>query len=450
MKKLSKKFGLLCGTCLLLVACSPADPSSSSSNSQPSSFEPTNSEPASYEGDPGSKTIKIMFHVDASSKEGIAYKKLCDNFNLQYKAEGLKVSPAFVARTAGAADYEQQLINLQNEGALPDIITFDAPNCASYANKGLLHDISNYVTADVVNDFITLNTYQGRLYGLPIQESSAGFFYNKNIFRNANIDVSHITVDNPWTFDEFKEVCSKLVNYTTFPVDMRLDATQDEMATYLLYPFGYATNGQYLSEDGLTAVGYFNSENTKKGFQFLKDLVSSNYTGYAIGATDFFTGKVGMYLSSGWTIPDLDQKYPEMFPNRDSWGLLPYPKEANAASATGSWSYGITNNGRVNKEYVMELLNFLTTTDACKSIVNATGMIASRRSVETNFDVNSPEDVLLQQLSKTGRERPVTIGYPNFSKRFRQVIYGLKDSDVTSLLNTKANDLQDDLDLLTM
>ena len=448
MKKTVTKLALLGSVGLLLVTgCTP---SSEPGPGGSSSYEPTSEPSSSFSGDPGSKTIKVMFHVDASSKEGIAYKKRIDAFNLAYKDQGLKASPSFVARTAGAADYEQNLIGLQNEGNLPDIITFDAPNCASYANSGLLYDITNLVSSEVKEDYITLNQYNHRLYGLPIQESSAGFYYNKKIFSAAGIDVSGITVDNPWTFDEFKSVCDRLKGHTTFPVDMRLDATQDEMATYLLYPFIYATNGKFLSDDGLTAKGYFNSANTAKGFQFLKDLVTAGYSSYSIGATDFFTGKVGMYLSSGWTIPDLDMKYPEMFPSRDTWGLLPYPKEANAASATGSWCYGVTINGRENKEYVMELLNFLTTAESCKAIVSATGMIAARKSVETNYEPGSPEDVLLQQLSKTGKERPVTIGYPDFSKRFRQVIYGLKDSEVQALLDDKADALQDELDLLNI
>lgn len=450
MKKTVTKTSLLLGVGLLaLMGCSTSNPSSEASTPS-GSDEPTSEPSSSHTGDPGSKTIKIMFHVDSSSDEGIAYKKRIDAFNLQYKSEGLKASPSFVARSAGAADYEQNLIALQNEGALPDIITFDAPNCASYANSGLLYDITNFVSDEVKNDFLTLNVYNQRLYGLPIQESSAGFYYNKNIFAQAGIDTTNITVDNPWTFEQFKSVCEQLKPHTTFPVDMRLDATQDEMATYLLYPFIYATGGEFLSSDGLTAKGYFDSANTAKGFQFLKDCVTSGYTSFSIGAQDFVTGKVGMYLSSGWTIPELDRKYPEMFPNRDAWGLLPYPCDTHKASATGSWSYGVTINGRENKEYVMKLLEFLTTSESSQAIVNATGMIAARKSVSTSYEPSSPEDVLLQQLSKTGRERPVTIGYPDFSKRFRQVIYGLKDSDVASLLSSKADALQDDLDLLNM
>ena len=249
-----------------------------------------------------------------------------------------------------------------------------------------------------------------------------------------------------WTFDQFKSVCQQLKNAGKMAVDMRLDATKDETATYLLYPFIYAAGGEFLSEDGLTAEGYFDSTATQSGFQFLKDLVQEGYTSYAIGATEFFDGKVGMYLSSGWTIPDLDNKYPEKFPNRDSWGLLPYPKGVESASATGSWSFAITDNHHGDKTKIKELLLWLVTPESSKGITDATGMIPARKSVETNFEAGSPEAVLLSQLAKTGIERPVTLGYPQFSTSFRQVIYDMKDKDVATVLREKASALQAELD----
>ena len=229
---------------------------------------------------------------------------------------------------------------------------------------------------------------------------------------------------------------------------MRLDATRDETATYMLYPFIYAAGGDYVSADGFTATGHFNSENTQKGFEFLKSLVTDGYTSYSIGSTDFFDGKVGMYLSSGWTIPDLDNKYPTTFPNRDSWGLLPYPKEVMAASATGSWCFGITNNGVSDKRAASLLLKFLTSAESSKVITDATGMVPARKSVETSYADNDPEKLLIKQLALSGKERPATVGYPKFSECFRQVISEMKNDDLKTILDSKARILQAELDKL--
>ena len=396
----------------------------------------------------GNTIVKIMFHVDKSSTEGQAYQKRINAFNAAYKDKGIKAQAIFKARSAGASGYETELLNNQLEGTLADIITFDAPNTAAYAKSGLLYDISDLVSAEDQAKFYSLNMYDGKLYGLPIQESSAGFFYNKKIFRDAGIDVSAYTAENPWTFEQFKDVCARLKAHGVTAVDMRIDATKDETAPYLLYPFIYAAGGEFTSDDGYTATGYYNSAATTKGFQFIKDLITQGYTSYAIGATDFFTGKVGMYLSSGWTIPDLDNKYREYFSSRDDWGLLPYPKDVEAASATGSWSYAITNNHHSDKSATLELLMWMTSAESSEAITNATGMIPARRDVVKNYEVGSPEYTLMKQLELSGIERPVTVAYPTFSTSFNQVIAGLGNSDVSSLLNSSTNTLQTEMDRL--
>jgi len=394
----------------------------------------------------GNTIVKIMFHVDKSSTEGKAYQKRVDAFNAAYKDKKIKAQAIFQARSAGASGYETELLNNQIDGTLADIITFDAPNTAAYASSRLLYDISSLISEEEQAKFYSLNTYNGKLYGLPIQESSAGFFYNKKIFRDAGIDVSGYTAENPWTLEQFKSVCAALKNHGVTPVDMRIDATKDETAPYLLYPFIYATGGSFVSDDGFTADGYYNSAATAEGFSFIKSLITSGYTSYEIGATDFFTGKVGMYLSSGWTIPDLDNKYKEHFSSRDDWGLLPYPKGVEAASATGSWSYAITNNHHKDKTAAVELLKWMTSAESSEAITNATGMIPARRDVVKNYAQGSPEYTLLKQLELSGKARPVTVAYPTFSTTFNRIIYGLKNGDVTDLLNSATKTLQSEMD----
>ena len=394
----------------------------------------------------GNTIVKIMFHVDAKSAEGVAYKKRVDAFNRAYAERKIKAQPQFKARSTGASNYETELTNNKTEGTLADIITFDAPNCAAYANSGLLYDISSIVPQETQDDFISLNKYNNKLYGLPIQESSAGFYYNKSIFRDAGVDVSGYTVENPWTFEQFREACQKIKDFGKVAVDMRIDATKDETAPYLLYPFIYAAGGSFASDDGLTATGYFNSDKTYNGFNFIKGLIDDGYTSNSIGATDFFTGKVGMYLSSGWTIPDLENDYKQTFPNRDAWGLLPYPMGEAKASATGSWCFGITDNHHPDKSASKELLLWMTTPESAKEITDATGMIPARKSVETSYAKGSPEDVLLSQLKTTGRARPATIAYPKFSSAFNLVIGGIKSgNDLRTLLNNNAGELQTEM-----
>ena len=394
--------------------------------------------------------LTMRVHVDEGSEEGNGYKEIVTNFNREYKNK-IRIDLEFVARSGGV--YEDQLVNDKRKNTLPDIFTFDAPKCAKYAAAGYFYDLSSSFTKSEKEDnFVALNYYQNKLYGIPVQESSAGFYYNKDLFNRAGIDVSGYTVENPWTFDQFKAVCEKLKNIGVVPVDMRLDATADETATYLLYPFIYSCNGEFVDETGLHALGYFNSANSKKGFQFLRDLVDSGYTNYAIGATDFFTGKVGMYLSSGWTIPELDNhnKWGQTFPDRNSWGLLPYPKAADgrAVSCNGSWSYAIGNNPRTDKTNVITALKYITNAASSKTIADHTGMIPANKEAQELYvaGAGAAEAVLMQQLNNTSEQRPETIGYQEFSSAFSRVIKELRDGDnVNNNVDSKAQILENDL-----
>ena len=389
--------------------------------------------------------LKIRFHVNADTPEGMAYSQLIADFNRENK-DGIKVTATFIARSAGDTTYDLELQRDKKNGTLPDIITFDAPKCSEYASYDYFYDLTDHFTAQEKESFMSLNTYKGRLYGLPIQESSAGIYYNKNYFNQAGIDVSGYTVDNPWTYDQFKEACAKIASSLPgiTPAVMRYKDNNSEMATYLLYPFIYASGGGFVDETGKNCLGIFNSDASKRGYQFLKDLLNAGYTNYNVEEQTFYKGEAAMLLSSGWTIP-LMKEYPTTFPDRNSWGLLPYPKDVTRASANGSWSFAIGNNPRKDKTNVVKLLKYLTNANASTKITNATGMIPANKEAQQSYPAGSPEAVLMEQLQQTSMARPSTVGYRQFSDAFRMVISGLLNEEVSSLVDNKANVLQSEL-----
>lgn len=399
----------------------------------------------------GNTLVTIMVHKDSSTKEGRAYQKCVDDFNEHYKEQKIKAQITFVAQTAGVDQYETTLWNKlgQGSGALYDIISFDAPNCARFAEEKLLYDITSLLEG-YEKDFIpaSVNKYNGKTYGLPIQESSAGFYYNKKILNEAGVSDGEIAdyQRNGWTFDQFKAVCEKIQGTGKTAVDMQLTAG-GETSTYLLYPLGNAAGGEYLSADGLTANGYLNSAQTKEGFQFIKDCLNEGYTSYQIGSTDFLAkGTVGLYLSSGWTIPDINEQYSATFTG--GWGILPYPHAAGntAVSATGSWSFGLTDNGIEDKSAAMLLLKWMTSDESATVITNATGMIPAKNTIQNSFAELSPQWVLYNQLVTTGKSRPTTVGYGDFSTEFNLILTALRDQQVGTALDERTTSLQTKLD----
>ncbi len=396
----------------------------------------------------GNTLVTIMVHKDSSTKEGRAYQKCVDDFNTAYKDEKIKAQITFVAQTSGVNQYETTISSLfaQGGGKLYDIISFDAPKCAGYAKDGMFVELDGYLD-DYTNNFIpaSLNTYNDKIYGLPIQESSAGFYYNKKLLNEAGVTDAQIATykKDGWTFDQFKSVCAKLkVKGKT--VDFQLTAG-DETSTYLLYPFGYAAGGEYVSPDGMTVGGYLDSTETKNGFKFIKECIDAGYTNYQIGSKDFFTKEtVAMYLSSGWTIPDIQNDYESHFGGADGWGILPYPHAAGkpAVSATGSWSFALTNNGIKDKSAAVELIKWMTSDASAKIITDATGMIPAKTSMTIEYDNGSPEGVLYSQLVNNGKPRPSMAAYSAFSEEFNLIISALRTDSVDTAISTHTTSLQ--------
>ena len=197
----------------------------------------------------GNTIIDMMVHVAQQSAEGMAYNRITDAFNSSdaAKENKIRIRVDYSPRSNSATGYETELGNMLNNGTLPDIITFDAPNTWNYAENGILADITDLISEETQSDFfeISKNTYNGKLYGLPIQESSAGIYYNKAIFRSAGLlnEVKNMTVDNAWTMTQFESICNRLKGKCDLPVDLQLYNANDEMATYLLYPFILAGGG---------------------------------------------------------------------------------------------------------------------------------------------------------------------------------------------------------------
>ena len=400
----------------------------------------------------GNTIVKVMVHVAEQSAEGKAYKRVTDNFNASdtAKENSIRVRVEYKPRSTSATGYETELIAMMNQGNLPDIITFDAPNTWSYAEAGILADITDKISEETQNDFsaISKTTYEGKSYGLPIQESSAGIYYNKEIFREAGVlsRVENMTASKAWTIADFESICAALKGKCDLPVDLQLYMANDETATYLLYPFILAQGGSFLSEDGLTAKEYLNSAATVAAFQKIKNWVNSGYTSYDASNVGFYTGKYAMYLSSGWSIPEIRNQYTQQL--GDDWGILPYPKGTVAASATGSWSFGITTQTK-SLDKAAIVLEWLVSTDSSVTITDATGMIPARQSAidRKNYTQGSPEYMLYDQLLTTGKTRPGTVAYPEFSSAFRGIINDLRNSDnAATIIATQTTTLQNNLD----
>lgn len=95
------------------------------------------------------------------------------------------------------------------------------------------------------------------------------------------------------------------------------------------------------------------------------------------------------------------------------------------------------------------VLEWLVSADSSVTITNATGMIPARQSAidKKAYQPGSPEYILYDQLIKTGKTRPGTVAYPEFTSAFQSIVNDLRNNnDVNAVVSTQTSSLQNNLD----
>jgi multiple sugar transport system substrate-binding protein len=138
------------------------------------------------------------------------YQKMFDqitkDFNAQYPNLTLKIEPA------SWEDMKQKLDTQVNAGNPPDIAFTGSDSIPKYLQQGLLMDISDAVTPEMVSDYDKAPLDYMRngkgLYGFPAYMEVHALGGNKKFLEEAGIDWKKVQ-QNGWTYDEFRQAIKK-------------------------------------------------------------------------------------------------------------------------------------------------------------------------------------------------------------------------------------------------
>jgi multiple sugar transport system substrate-binding protein len=222
------------------------------------------------------------------------------------------------------ADNASQKLTTQIAGGNPpDVAYVDASSTSDFASRGALVNLDNYISRssivkpdDYVDAFKTFVTYDGHMWGLPIDGESTGLFYRTDRFKEAGID------GPPTTWDEFQADAEKLTDVANKKYGYEVFAPE---AAYYWYPWLYQAGGDLLSEDGKDVM--FDSPEAQQAANFYvnlakyspKDYLNSNSYD---GRTAFAQGQVAMYMAGSWFAGTLHSENPQI---DDKWATAPLP-----------------------------------------------------------------------------------------------------------------------------
>ena len=136
--------------------------------------------------------ITWMFWDDLEASEDNitkGFKEVIDRFNADYEGQ-YHVTPI----TTTLEEYYTQLNALVDAGQTPDVfIVSPGPNLTDYVAPGVAAPLDEYLEADGWKDTFASDavfaqqTYDGKIYAIPLNTAAACVFYNKEIFEKAGV-----------------------------------------------------------------------------------------------------------------------------------------------------------------------------------------------------------------------------------------------------------------------
>lgn len=253
-----------------------------------------------------------------------AFQKTEEGKNVEFKFEEIPTTDS----------YNQKIKLLISSGDLPDIVLNGGNNITALAaESGKVQDITSYLDDDpewkamFSDQDLEFNSYEGKVYGIPVSKEISYIYYNKDLFKKAGIEAPDVAYS---TWDEFYEACDTLKAKGITPVSM--DSADLGWLSNLWYSGLIGTAGdegntfmntQYPTDYNIPVVEKATAELQK----MLKNYTTADALGgkYDTMATHFFNGEVAMLPNGPWMIPDFksEDKAPEGFYDKVGIMLLP-------------------------------------------------------------------------------------------------------------------------------
>ena len=295
-------------------------------------------------------TIKLS-GWGASSVEQKLLKQLLKDFEVEH--------PAIKVKYEVINDQYMDVIKTRLVGeAAPDVLYLDALEAPFLMSQNVLEPLDRYIKPEFdLNDFeqTLLNSfkYQNRIYGLPKDYSTLALFFNKQAFRQKGL------INPPATWKELRSYSQKLTLYNNR--DGRIDkygfGEIPELArqAYKIKAF----DGQIINKNGYAA---FASPGALKGLQlavkqYIEEKTSAQNTDEVTisGSEMFAQGKVAMVIEGNWTIPYLQQTFPNL-----EFGTAQVPT-INGKKGTMVFTVAYVMNKKAkHKAEAWELISYLT------------------------------------------------------------------------------------------
>lgn len=336
--------------------------------------------------DSNSETLTIMMNGSDSDAYMEGYRKIIDGFN-ESNDYGVTVEIQNVVNS----DYKTKLTTMMASDSETDIIfTWELGYLENFVNGNKIVSLQKYLDEDEdwKNSFnggiLDPLTYDGEVYAIPTQQSTAIMYYNKAIFDEYNLEV-------PTTYDEYVQVCDALKENGVMPVALASTADDAWLVSQYIQQLSDGIKGEDLFNSIKDGTGKWNDEGMIEAGKLFQEEVNKGYfeDGFTGVSGDeaklmFANGQTAMYFNGCWEISNLDKKENAAEAENFSCFIMPPVNEGYAGTAVGSvdTSYAVTKNCK-NVDAAVALLKYMTNEESTSLLLYDYGRIPS-----TNIEID--------------------------------------------------------------
>lgn len=351
----------------LLVGCG------NSSNPAPADDAATKDDAASNSDASSGEVEEItwMFWDDLNATEdliSLGYKDVVERFNKDYEGK-YHVTPI----TTNLEEYYTKLNALVASNETPDcFIVSPGPNLDTYVEPGVAADLTDALKADGWLDTFnggegafSQQTYDGKIYAVPLNIAAACVFYNTEMFEKAGIS----TMPTDW--NGMLDACDKLqaAGYTPLTISAGTAWCLSMLA-------GYLCDAEGVDLDAIDAgTAHWTDANVVSATNKLLE-ISKYFQPTAAGDTNdvatanFYNEEAAMLIQGSWAIAQINGSNPDF---EDKCGVFAFPGTDGRVIAKSD-SLAMSANTE-HKDAVIAFMKYFTDDTAQKYTAEVGGKI---------------------------------------------------------------------------
>ena len=346
----------------------------------------------------GTSTVKqTNLNMIVFANEGMLknYQETIDEFN--NSQSDIRVTLENIYGEDWSA-YEFALRSRVLSGKAPDIVDVSVVYRDAIIEDDLLLDLMPYVEKSGLDfDIYFDNQFEGlrkgdALYGIPSGALLMAVYVNKDLFREAGVELPSLDWSDSWTWDDFAEASKRIRALTSDEREIYGMTTAFSIGWIL--PFLMSNGADFLVNDNIECTA--TDASSIETFSFLKKLMFEDGVSpdmmklVALQPYQyFFDGGVGIYVDGNWWMESIQSTVDF------DWGVVPMPTAKVPATGMYVDSWAVTSASE-HPEEAFELLKFFLEKEHQSSgIMKGIPVLksAAREIYENRFPSLSPEEI---------------------------------------------------------